>query len=169
MDSRIKDLKGKRFGRLTVIEHSHSKNGLYWLCGCDCGRFKIVHGGHLRRKSAHRTISCGCYRKRPRKHGFTAWKSPSRIYRIWSNMIKRCKDLTDKNYGARGISVCERWTIAKNFFDDMWDSYEQHCDDFGIKQTQIDRIDVNGHYEPSNCRWVTCKEQRANQRPRKNI
>lgn len=67
-----------------------------------------------------------------------------------------------KNYGARGIKVCERWLEFQNFYDDMYESYLKHVEEFGEKNTSLDRIDVNGNYEPSNCRWATLEEQNNN-------
>jgi hypothetical protein len=80
-------------------------------------------------------------------------------------MKKRCLLPTNggyKNYGARGINVCERWLKFENFKEDMYESYLKHVEEFGEKNTSLDRIDVNGNYEPSNCRWVTLEEQNNN-------
>lgn len=95
------------------------------------------------------------------KHGMTG----TRYWYIWQAMKKRClskKDKDYKNYGGRGIIVCERWKDFNNFFNDTYESYLKHCEEFGIKQTSLDRVNNNGNYEPSNCRWATWKEQNNN-------
>ncbi|WDU82287.1 hypothetical protein [Caloramator sp. Dgby_cultured_2] len=154
--SRRIDLTGKVFGRLSVIGyHSTNKRGkALWLCKCDCGNETVVIGENLR---SGKTTSCGCYNremsiKANRIHGMTK----TRIYECWLDMKKRCNDLNNKeyhNYGERGIRVCEEWEKDfKNFYD--WSINNGYNDNL-----TIDRIDVNGDYEPSNCRWVTWSQQ----------
>lgn len=160
--SKTVDLTGKRFGRLAVIEQADSQNGhKRWLCRCDCGKKIVVKGIHL--KSGH-TQSCGCakiemHTKRLTKHG----QSSSSIYAVWIAMKERCHNKNNeryKDYGARGIYVCEKWrTSFGAFYDDV--SKLPH---FGEKGYTLDRKDNDKGYSPDNCRWATYKEQRHNRR-----
>lgn len=88
--------------------------------------------------------------------------SKTRFYRIWSGMKVRCNNPLERAYFQRGIKVCERWGNFLNFKDDMYESYLQHCIEHGEKNTSIERKDVNGNYEPSNCKWATREEQDRN-------
>lgn len=127
-----------------------------WFCRCACGLEKVVPHDSLRRGASR---SCGCKGEEARnkartKHGMHA----SRTYQIWEGMKRRCLNPTSGAfhlYGGRGIQVCERWMEFKNFLHDMGEVPA------GL---QIDRIDPNGDYEPSNCRWATDDEQRFNKR-----
>jgi hypothetical protein len=155
------DLTGYRFGRLTVLEcvgHYENDSHHRWKCRCECGKISIVAVNHLR---CGRTRSCGCLQKqlagqRARTHGMTK----SLEYRSWLAMRKRCSDPKHPlyhRYGGRGILIDFRW-LGKNGF-------KHFLDDMGPSPSArhtLDRIDNDGHYEPSNCRWVTRKEQCRN-------
>lgn len=159
---KLLDLSNQRFGYLTVIERvENRKEKVVWKCLCDCGNFKEIRTSDLR---AGRIISCGCINIIPKnyKHGH----SYEPIYITWKNMKSRCfnnKTKSFKDYGARGITVCEEWKKDFNkFYEDV--SKLPH---FNEKGYSIDRINNNGNYEPSNIRWATNKEQVNNRRNRK--
>lgn len=165
------DLSGNRFGRLTVIERDHSKNGkvVFWLCKCDCGKTKSVSGGNLR--SGH-TKSCGCLKLESEASHFLSndsiRKKNIRLYSIWKSMKRRCYSKKHKayhNYGGRGIFVCDEWIGNSGFHNFVeWAIKNGYCDNL-----TIDRIDVNKEYSPDNCRWITYKEQQNNRRNNRYI
>lgn len=161
------DLKNKRFGRLTAIKIDHiyyktpRKLGsvVYWKCKCDCGKECVVRTVHLTKGY---TKSCGCLQKERTSETNTRHSlSNTRIYYVWGRIIGRCtneKSNDYKYYGGRGIKICNEW---KNNFQSFYDWARNN----GYKEgLTIDRIDVNGDYEPSNCRWVSRKIQSLNKR-----
>lgn len=166
MDKNIrpKDWTGIRCGRLLVIkniglkESNEGHRRTYYLVKCDCGTEKEIMGNSL-----SRIKSCGCEGKektilRNSKHGSCVRGNVSTEYISWAHMKQRCLNPKDKKYpryGGRGITICDRWV----------NSYESFIEDMGEKpgdEYSIDRIDLDGNYEPSNCRWATTIEQQNN-------
>lgn len=160
---RALQLTGQVFGRLTVLYRDGLLKGQSaWVCQCECGERICVPASYLRTGD---TKSCGCLQQEHRKtasvvHGHTSGGVSSSTRNSWRAMHERCRLPSHpqyKNYGGRGISVCERWKDFSNFLADM---------DERPPGLTLDRIDVNGNYEASNCRWADRATQMANRRPR---
>ena len=153
------DLTGVRFGRLVVSGFAFKNTqGSHWSCFCDCGAESVVRGSHLKSGA---TKSCGCLHaeiaaKVSTKHGM--WHSPEN--NAWYSMKDRCyneKHKHFKDYGGRGIAICDRWRYSfENFFKDMGPRPSA--------KHSIDRIDNDGNYESGNCKWATQTEQTNNTR-----
>lgn len=154
---------GKKYNRLTVISFEYKKGGrTYYKLKCDCGKEIIIS---LSCAKTNHTKSCGCLvselsrirmPKYTRKHGI----STTRIYKCWKDAVRRCEDLKSvayQNYGGRGINICEEWKDCLVFYE--WALKN------GYSETlTLDRINVDGNYEPSNCKWATIDEQANNKR-----
>lgn len=146
----FKDLTGKKFNNLTVVNiiDTGVSSYVYYNCICDCGNYKEVRAGNLR---SGQVKSCGCLLRkclidRNKTHGLTGHP----LHNLWFKIKERCENpkcSNYHNYGGRGITICERWKVFKNFYDDMILGYK--------KGLEIDRINNNGNYEFSNCRWVS--------------
>lgn len=158
----LKDLTGKQFGKLKVVGLDKSEKGRsYWKVKCQCGTEKVVRGDTLKV-----ITSCGCAKKeqdiinlklnKKRNHGMTK----HRAFQSWSHMMARCYNKNNRyyrHYGGRGIIVCDEWQDAREFC--KW------ADENGFeKGLTIERKNVNGNYEPSNCCWIPQSEQSKNRR-----
>ena len=160
---KIKDLSGKRFGRLVVVSKTDDRihRHVLWKCLCDCGKECLVSSNSL---STGRTQSCGCLLNEARSVSrITHHMSNEKIYAVWQGMRKRCFSRYHKDYesyGGRGITVCAEWQKSFQAFYDSVSSL-QH---FGEKGYSLDRINNDGNYEPGNVRWATQKDQMNNTR-----
>ena len=168
---KVKDITGQRFARLLVLEFSElrprGKNRqAYWRCKCDCGLEVFASGIEMR---FGRATSCGCRLAEIRAAAPEMWlthghaqgspKNFSGAYRSYRSMRQRCKNpksISWRDYGGRGITVCERWDASFSaFLEDMGDRPEGGS---------LERIDPNGNYEPGNCKWIPNSEQARNTR-----
>lgn len=161
---KIKDISGQTFGRLTARYPYgiNSQRHATWYCVCSCGREGVFSGPSLR---SGNTKSCGCashelLETRNHKHGQCKRGERASENAIWSAMKQRCSNPNNRDYrlyGGRGISVCDRWL----------ESFDNFMADMGNRPSpahSIDRIDNDGNYEPSNCRWATKSVQNRNTR-----
>lgn len=156
----------KQFGRWRVLETAlNMKKNSMWKCRCSCGTTRLVSKANILRGGS---LGCGCKRletlvARNTSHGNAPRKRATKSYSVWTGIIERCNNKNSKkykNYGGRGISVCQQWLKFENFLADMG-----HRPD-GLS---IDRINNDGNYEPGNCRWATKKEQNLNTRQNNRI
>ncbi len=161
------DLAGRRFGGLVAVRYVRcawrSPNGRAypkWECQCDCGRAAMVAAPKLKNGN---TASCGCLQSEARatNHLIHGMSGTPEMW-SWQHMIRRCGDPDGpewKNYGGRGIVVCDEWRIS-------FQAFISHIGQKPSPKHSIERIENDGNYEPGNVRWATPAEQRANQRPR---
>lgn len=152
----MKDLTARKFARWTVLSYKgYEKPHRFWLCRCECGEEKIVQANSLLSGTSK---SCGClrtekFRKRVTSHG----ESGTPLYKAWAAMRARClkkNGAAFKHYGGRGIQICKRWDDFENFALDMGPSYEE-----GLT---LERVNVDGDYKPSNCKWIPKSKQAWN-------
>ena len=153
------DLTNKKYGRLLVIEKDNTSKRTKWICKCKCGKMKSIYHSHL---ISGATTSCGCYQKEKAKEYKTKHNmTHTSLHNRWKSMKQRCLNANCKaykNYGARGIKICDEWLVSYNVF------YKWCIENGYQKGLQLDRINNNGDYRPDNCRFVTPLENSNNKR-----
>lgn len=158
---KFQDITGRQYGLLTILGRAPNNGEIVrWRYRCACGREGVTGNNHFK---TNPTANCGCIRsartrERSTTHGHTVGETPSSTYQIWRTMLQRTQQPKSKYYpyyGGRGITVCERWFDFKNFLADMGERPD------GLT---LERRQVNGHYEPSNCEWATRQAQSNNVR-----
>ena len=159
MNRKIEDLTGQKFGKMTVLGRDTDRQSkrTYWMCQCECGTIKSCRADSLKEGSI---VSCGCKKRAQDKTNLTKHhthkQSGTRLYYSWQDMKKRCYNEGNSryaNYGGRGIKVCDEWK------DNFTAFYQWAIDNGYSEKKTIDRINVDGDYEPSNCRWADAKTQ----------
>lgn len=156
--SKLENLKGIKFGRLLVVERDLTTKRTKWICKCECGKIKSIQATHLKSGA---TTSCGCYQKEKASranniHGY----SGTSLHHRWKAILQRCtnpKAKAYKNYGARGITICEEWIDFNNFL--KWSLENGYSEEL-----ELDRIDNDKGYYPSNCRWCSVLVNNHNRR-----
>lgn len=147
------DITGDKYGRLTPLKYLGNR---MWECKCDCGEIKVVSSNHMRRGLVK---SCGCL-NRDQPHKTIHGDRQTRLYKIWIDMRQRCSNPNNsayKNYGGRGVRVCSEWNDYQVFKAwAMGNGYDENL--------TIERVDVDGGYNPDNCEWITRKDQGFNRR-----
>ena len=156
------DLTGRKFGKLTILKRAESRRQkcgkitTYWLCQCDCGNIK-----EIRKDGLSKIKDCGCS-----KNNKNLYKI-EKLYNMRRHFIERCYNKNDsayKNYGERGIKVCNEWLDKENGLNNFckWALENGYNENAKFQECTIDRIDVNGNYEPNNCRFVSNYTQARN-------